>query len=76
MSAEEAGEDDPYWLWPFENYATFCPYLVGSYDRVAARGRRYMSLGFESFILDIPAGEDELRHIGMVLRACAGDDRQ
>ena len=22
----------PYWLVPFKNYKTFCPYLVGSYD--------------------------------------------
>ena len=25
----------PYWLGPFHNYKTFCPYLVGSYERVA-----------------------------------------
>jgi alkanesulfonate monooxygenase len=65
MGAEAAEEedDDPYWLWPFENYATFCPYLVGSYDTVAEELGRYMSLDFRSFILDIPASEDELHHI-------------
>lgn len=66
MSAEKGEDDDPYWLWPFENYATFCPYLVGSYDRVAEELRRYMSLGFNSFILDIPPSEEELHHIGAV----------
>ena len=66
MSATEGEEDDPYWLWPFENYATFCPYLVGSYDRVAEELRRYLSLGFSSFILDIPPSEEELHHIGVV----------
>jgi alkanesulfonate monooxygenase len=66
LSATMAEEDDPYWLWPFENYATFCPYLVGSYDRVAEELRRYMSLGFSSFILDIPPAEEELHHIGAV----------
>ena len=25
----------PYWLEPFKSYGTFCPYLVGSYERVA-----------------------------------------
>ena len=30
---------DTYWLWPFQNYKTFCPYLVGSYDRVANESR-------------------------------------
>lgn len=66
LSAEEAGEEDPYWLWPFENYATFCPYLVGSYDRVALELQRYTSLGFSAFILDIPPAEDELHHIRVV----------
>ena len=67
LSATDGDEDeDPYWLWPFENYATFCPYLVGSYDRVAEELTRYMTLGFSSFILDIPPAEDELRHIGVV----------
>jgi alkanesulfonate monooxygenase len=66
MAAESAAEDDPYWLWPFENYATFCPYLVGSHERVAAELGRYIELGFHSFILDIPASEEELHHIGVV----------
>ena len=30
----------PYWLRPFENYKTFCPYLVGSYDHVACAARK------------------------------------
>jgi alkanesulfonate monooxygenase len=72
MSAEKTGEEDPYWLWPFENYATFCPYLVGSYDRVADELQRYMSLGFTAFVLDIPASEDELRHIGVVFERARG----
>jgi len=66
MAAQTAVEDDPYWLWPFENYATFCPYLVGSHEQVAAELGRYVDLGFHSFILDIPASEEELHHIGVV----------
>jgi alkanesulfonate monooxygenase len=66
MATETAAEDDPYWLWPFENYATFCPYLVGSHEQVAAELARYIDLGFHSFILDIPASEEELHHIGVV----------
>jgi alkanesulfonate monooxygenase len=53
---------NPYWLGPFENYKTFCPYLVGSYDRVAAELERYLRLGFGTFILDIPPNEEELEH--------------
>jgi alkanesulfonate monooxygenase len=61
-----ADGQDPYWLWPFENYSTFCPYLVGSYERVVGELRRYMDLGFRCFILDIPPSEEELHHIGVV----------
>ena len=52
----------PYWMQPFQNYQTFCPYLVGSYERVGAELARYMLLGSETFILDIPRQEDDLRH--------------
>jgi len=56
---------NPYWLGPFENYKTFCPYLVGSYDRVADELSRYIHLGFATFILDIPFSERELEHISI-----------
>lgn len=66
MARESATADDPYWLGPFENYRTFCPYLVGSYDRVAEELSRYMEIGHDNFILDIPASEEELQHINIV----------
>jgi alkanesulfonate monooxygenase len=56
-------EENPYWLVPFENYKTFCPYLVGSYERVADELARYMSAGYRTFILDVPANPEELLHI-------------
>lgn len=56
----------PYWLWPFENYKTFCPYLVGDYERVAEELARYVGLGFRTFILDIPPNEEELYNTGIV----------
>lgn len=63
-----AGDDepDPYWLGPFQNYQTFCPYLVGSYQRVAQLLAHYIAVGSRTFILDIPASEEELKHIGIV----------
>jgi alkanesulfonate monooxygenase len=64
-----ASEDDPYWLGPFKNYKTFCPYLVGEHELVATELRRYMDLGFRTFILDIPASEEELHHIGVAFRS-------
>ncbi len=69
MAKQDGAQDqdaDPYWLWPFENYATFCPYLVGSYERVADEIKRYVDLGFRCFILDIPPSEEELQHIRVV----------
>jgi alkanesulfonate monooxygenase len=56
---------NPYWLVPFENYKTFCPYLVGSYDRVGSELAHYMSLGFSTFILDVPASREDLDHTAM-----------
>jgi len=56
----------PYWLGPFQNYRTFCPYLVGSYEAVAQEIGRYLGLGYETFVLDIPPNEEELRCIGKV----------
>jgi alkanesulfonate monooxygenase len=61
-------EDKPYWLSPMRNYKTFCPYLVGSYSRVALEFRRYLALGFRTFILDIPPSRDELAHVAEVFR--------
>ncbi|MBI3525701.1 MAG: LLM class flavin-dependent oxidoreductase [Betaproteobacteria bacterium] len=61
-----ATPENPYWLVPFENYKTFCPYLVGSYDRVADEVARYIGAGYRTFILDVPASPEEMRHIGTV----------
>jgi alkanesulfonate monooxygenase len=69
LAHDAASDDNPYWLGPFNNYKTFCPYLVGDHGLVAAELRRYMDLGFRTFILDIPGSEEELHHIGAVFRA-------
>jgi alkanesulfonate monooxygenase len=66
LGKHRVSEDNPYWLQPFENYGTFCPYLVGSYDRVASEVARYTALGYETFILDVPESPEELEHIGEV----------
>jgi alkanesulfonate monooxygenase len=66
LGREAKGEDNPYWLLPFENYKTFCPYLVGTYDVVASEIARYRAVGYETFILDVPASPEELEHIGIV----------
>ena len=60
-----------YWLHPFENYQTNCPYLVGSYATVAAALGGYIEHGYRTFILDIPPTEEELDHIGHVFQAAS-----
>ena len=75
LSAREGSgdsEDNPYWLGPFHNYKSFCPYLVGSYDRVAAQLARYVTKGFRTFILDIPASQEELEHTTAVFAKAIG----
>src|SRR5260370_20809956 len=63
--------DSPYWLVPFQNYKTMCPYLVGSYERVGDELARYIAVGYRSFILDIPPTEEELRHTNLAFRRAA-----
>jgi alkanesulfonate monooxygenase len=63
---EATTQTSPYWLVPFENYKTFCPYLVGSYERVARELTRYIDLGYRTFILDIPVNEEDLHHCNIV----------
>jgi alkanesulfonate monooxygenase len=65
LGAETPSATNPYWLGPFENYKTFCPYLVGSYATVAVELARYIELGFETFVIDIPPDEEELRHTAL-----------
>jgi len=60
-----------YWLWPFKNYKTFCPYLVGSYERVSEEVAKYIKAGFTNFILDIPAEERDVMSAGIVFAQAA-----
>lgn len=67
----DGGEDalDPYWLEPFKRYGTFCPYLVGSYERVAVEVGRYLALGVRTIVTDIPVEPDDLLHAHRVVDA-------
>lgn len=56
---------EPYWLEPFRNYQAVCPFLVGSHAQVGAMLARYLAAGHRTFILDVPANADDLRHAGL-----------
>jgi alkanesulfonate monooxygenase len=66
-----ATEQSPYWLIPFQNYKTMCPYLVGSYERVAQELARYIALRYRTFILDVPFDRGELDHINIAFARAA-----
>ena len=68
---ENSGESNPYWLHPFQNYHTFCPYLVGSTERISQELAAYVRVGYRTVILDIPPNEGELQRIGEVLARAA-----
>ena len=56
-------EKSPYWLTPFRNSKEYCPYLVGSYERVAAELAKFIEASHSTYILDIPPSDEESRHI-------------
>jgi alkanesulfonate monooxygenase len=56
------GERSPYWLAPFQNYKTMCPYLVGSHERVGEELAAYLAVGYRTFILDVPVSREDLQH--------------
>ncbi len=64
-------ESAPYWLTPFRNGKTFCPYLVGSYERVGRELARYVAARSTTFILDIPAAEEDLHHARLAFEHAA-----
>jgi alkanesulfonate monooxygenase len=63
-----------YWLHPFENYQTFCPYLVGSYETVASALAAYRTDDETVFLLDVPPSEHEFEHIEAVLALAAAKE--
>jgi alkanesulfonate monooxygenase len=65
LGEELKQEKSPYWLVPFSNYKTFCPYLVGNHQQVGNELAEWIRIGCRSFILDIPPAEEDLRHISL-----------
>jgi alkanesulfonate monooxygenase len=71
LAQENRDGESLYWLWPFKNYKTLCPYLVGSHEEVSDELAKYIRAGFRKFILDIPAEEEDLEASGIVFRLAA-----
>jgi len=66
--ARGKGDSSPYWLEPFQNYKTACPYLVGSYTRVAGELAAFITAGHRTFIVDIPSNSEDLEHINIAFQ--------
>ncbi len=64
-SPDRAG---PYWLGPFRNSYSFCPYLVGSHEEVGEYLASYIKAGASVFILDCPREERDLVEFNHALR--------
>ena len=62
LASLDTGDRSVYWLVPFNNYKTMCPYLVGSYEEVAAAMSIYFAAGYRTVILDVPTAPDDLMH--------------
>jgi alkanesulfonate monooxygenase len=74
--ADRLGPGEPgYWLTPFRNFKADCPYVVGDYRRVAGVVARLVRKGVEVVILDIPAREEEFRHIDRAFALSADELR-
>jgi alkanesulfonate monooxygenase len=71
LTLPDNNNGDPYWLVPFRNYHTYCPYLVGSYGEVCEALEKYLSGGVRAFILDEPQGPDDLRHALLAIQRAA-----
>jgi alkanesulfonate monooxygenase len=56
-------ESGPQWLVPMREYDAGCPYLVGSYDAVAAELERHLAAGRRRFIVNVPVDPEDLDHV-------------
>lgn len=71
--AEVAADPAPYWLAPFRNSKTFCPYLVGTYAQVGGELARHLAAGCSTFILDVPGDEEDLVHTRLAFHRAAAE---
>lgn len=72
ISADATTEpNSPYWLNPFRNFQADCPYLVGSHTEVAEVITSLVTRGIDTFIVDIPATEEEFAHVHAVFDVAA-----
>jgi alkanesulfonate monooxygenase len=62
LSEDDRLRGNGYWLQPFRNFKADCPYLVGAHSEVADIIAQLIIHGVDTFILDLPAKEQEFEH--------------
>jgi alkanesulfonate monooxygenase len=65
----------PYWLDPYKNGQTSCPFLVGDKNTVAKELAGYMHMGLRTFLVENAADSEDATHITEALRL-AGEKAQ
>jgi alkanesulfonate monooxygenase len=68
LSEDDKLRDNGYWLQPFRNFEADCPYLVGAHSEVADIIAQLIIRGVDTFILDLPANEQEFEHAHAAFR--------
>ena len=62
LASEGEIYDEVFWMGAYHSGSANCPYLVGSYDQVAAYLGRYLALGVQDVLVDGPLTRDEFYH--------------
>jgi alkanesulfonate monooxygenase len=68
LSEDDELRSEGYWLQPFRNFMADCPYLVGSHSEVADIIAQLIIRGVDTFILDLPANEQEFEQAHAAFR--------
>jgi alkanesulfonate monooxygenase len=68
LSEDAKLSDNGYWLQPFQNFKADCPYLVGAHSEVADVITQLIIHGVDTFIIDLPAKEEEFDHANAAFR--------
>lgn len=62
---------NPYWTWPAKAHGTYCPYLVGTHDRVSVELAGYLGHGVRTVVTDTPLRPEDLVEAQRVVELAA-----
>lgn len=57
-------EGHPYWLDPYRNNYSACPFLVGSIAEVSSELASYIRLGIRTFLIESPWNDEDAENVG------------